>query len=567
VANALKVTVPEWGELPFFCHHWFALPQNVAWFTLSPQISPLEQETIMYGTLQKVSIAGLGALALVFLQACSGESAVPAAPVTTAAPSAEQGPPAAELAQALFAAMGGQALLEDARILVQTGSGIRNHLGQIQVAGGPDPKATLDPLEEIIDLQNGHAAFRNTVLIEGGFAQSRTEVSTSYMGQRLGWGTTGGRANIVTSMNGLFSWSTHNSPEFLVRRNPIAVALSAGSATGRATEASLEGESHWYLRTTLGNEQIGLYIDKDSGLLRGFTALDTESMRGDQQATYIYGDYRPVGSLQLPHRVEIRHGDGLFASIQYSNISLDDPAALAIFEIPEDVIDQAELVLTRQGQSWVPLEWVEVAPGVAHIVAFSHNSMVVEFPRFVVVVEGPYTEGQSLTLSRMITERTGKPIRYVVPTHPHHDHTGGLRGLASVGAAVLTARGHEAEIRGIVESARTNPPDALARNIAAGAEVGHVEIFNGTTDIVDGDQQLWLYEVKTIPHVNPMVLAYVPSSKVLFQSDLFFGGGGPDAQALYEAINLLGLDVEQIVGGHGGVLPFATLEMAASGSN
>jgi glyoxylase-like metal-dependent hydrolase (beta-lactamase superfamily II) len=67
--------------------------------------------------------------------------------------------------------------------------------------------------------------------------------------------------------------------------------------------------------------------------------------------------------------------------------------------------------------------------------------------------------------------------------------------------------------------------------------------------------------------VNPMVLAYVPSSKVLFQSDLFFGGGGPDAQALYEAINLLGLDVEQIVGGHGGVLPFATLEMAASGSN
>jgi len=525
------------------------------------------RSTLQAGSLRRTGITGLGALALALLQSCYGESAAPATPEALAVRLSIQGPPAAELAQTLFAAMGGQTYLEDARLLVQEGSGIRNHLGQIQVAGAPDPQATLDPLEEIIDLQNGRAAFRNTVLIEGGFAQSRTEVSTTYMGQRMGWGTTGGRPNIVTSVNGLFSWSTHNSPEFLVRRNPIAVALSAGSALDRSTEASLEGESHWYLRTTLGNEQIGLFIDKDSGLLRGFTALDTESMRGDQQATYIYGDYRQVGALQLPHRVEIRHGEGLFANIQYNNITLDDAGALAIFDIPEDVIDQAERVLARQGQSWVPLEWVDVAPGVAHIVAFSHHSMVVEFPSFVVVVEGPYTEGQSLTLARMITEKTSKPIRYVVPTHPHHDHTGGLRGLASVGAAVLTARGHEAEIRGIVESAHSNPPDALARNIASGAEVGHVEIFNGTTDIVDGDQQLWLYEVKTIPHVNPMVLAYVPTSKVLFQSDLFFGGGGPDAQALYEAINLLGLEVELIVGGHGGVLPFATLEMAASGSN
>ena len=227
--------------------------------------------------------------------------------------------------------------------------------------------------------------------------------------------------------------------------------------------------------------------------------------------------------------------------------------------------NQADQVVATNG-SWVPLTWTPVTESVIHVVAFSHHSMVVEFPSFVVVVEGPYTEGQSLTLARMIEETIGKPIRYVVPTHPHYDHTGGLRGLASTGASVLTAAGHEDEIRGIVESPHTNPPDALAARAALGAEVGQVEIFSGSTQISDGNQTLHLFEVTTIPHVNPKVLAFVEGDGVLFQSDLFFGGPGPDAAALFAAVQEQGLDVQQIVGGHGGVLPYSSL-IEAVGNN
>ena len=192
---------------------------------------------------------------------------------------------------------------------------------------------------------------------------------------------------------------------------------------------------------------------------------------------------------------------------------------------------------------------------VTHIVAFSHHSVVVEFPNFVVVVEGPYTEAQSLTLARMIEGAIGKPICYVVPAHPHYDHTGDLRGLASEGACVLTAAGHEDEIRGIVESPHTNPPSALAMRAAKGAEIGQVEVFARETEISDGDQVLRLYEVTTIPHVNPKVLAYVEGDGIVFQSDWFFGGPRPDAIALYEAVTALGLEVSQVVGDHGGVIP------------
>ena len=78
------------------------------------------------------------------------------------------------------------------------------------------------------------------------------------------------------------------------------------------------------------------------------------------------------------------------------------------------------------------------------------------------------------------------------------------------------------------------------------------------------------------PHVDPMVLAYVPGSGrlpliggrpgILFQSDLWFPGTGgtstPPAMHLFDSIKKLDLRVETMVGGHGGVGPFKELQNA-----
>ena len=472
-----------------------------------------------------------------------------------------------DVADRMLAAMGGLQNLRFTDAIVMTGNGTRNRLGQIPVTGGVDPDATLANVVETIDLVNGLAAFDNDVIIGDGFSQHRTEALTSFQGRKLGWGTTVGRPNEVTSVNGLFSWATQNTPEMLLRRNPVTVALAADNVgEGQmARTATFDGNPVWAITTTLGDEEITLMVDQATGLLDGFTALDTETMLGDVDAEYHYGDYRQVGGLMLPFSVVIDKGGAPYASLEYSDIRLNDEADLSIFTIPDGLQDEVDQVLATDG-SWVPLQWNPVSDTVTHVVAFSHHSMVVEFPSFVVVVEGPYTEAQSLTLARMIDERIGKPIRYVVPTHPHYDHTGGLRGLASVGASVLVAAGHEDEIRGIVESPHTNPPDALARQAAAGAEIGQVETFEDSTEISEGDQILRLFAVDTIDHVKPKTLALVVPDGILFQSDLFFGAPGPDATNLYNAVEVLGLDVQQVVGGHGGVFPYSALVTAATGN-
>jgi hypothetical protein len=77
--------------------------------------------------------------------------------------------------------------------------------------------------------------------------------------------------------------------------------------------------------------------------------------------------------------------------------------------------------------------------------------------------------------------------------------------------------------------------------------------------ITDGDQSMELYEVHGIPHVDPAMLAFVPSVGAVFQSDLFSGGPGPDATALLEAIRARNLDVKHVVAGHGPTMPFSAL--------
>jgi len=507
---------------------------------------------------------------LLALAACSpSEPEAPATPEADAieTPAPPETPTVAELAIRLVDAMGGRAALEGVDTITLRGDGTRTRMGQIAATGAEDGLGELKAVTETIDLKNGRAAFDYDV-VNGDFMQHRTEVLTSFEGKPVGWNTGPNRPAVATSPNGIFSWGTQNSPEWLLRRNAVTVALAA-AATAQPVPAEprpFDGRASLYGTARLpSGEELGLFFDAATGLLNGFTALDTETMLGDVEAQYAFGDYGTESGIALPHSVTITKQERAYSSIDYTSIAVNDPAAARVFALPEAAAAQAREVVAAPGP-WAPLAWNRVAPNVYHAVGYSHHSMVVEFPTFVAVVEAPYSEAQSATLARLVAREIGKPIRYVVPTHPHYDHTGGVRTLAASGATVVVARGHEAELRELLGAPHTSPPDELARRRAAGEAVGGLEVFDGMRVIEENSQRLELYEVATIPHVRPMTLAYVPSAHVLFQSDLFFGAPGADATALHAAIRERNLSVETIVGGHGGVLPFSALATAAAGA-
>ena len=85
----------------------------------------------------------------------------------------------------------------------------------------------LKNVTETLDRVNNRAALDYEMQI-GAFGQHRREILTKTAdGRAVGLEDVAGRPLAVMSPSGLFSWGTQNHPEFLLKRNVIAVALAA----------------------------------------------------------------------------------------------------------------------------------------------------------------------------------------------------------------------------------------------------------------------------------------------------------------------------------------------------
>jgi glyoxylase-like metal-dependent hydrolase (beta-lactamase superfamily II) len=483
-------------------------------------------------------------------------------------------PTTRELAEEAMTAMGGAESLRQIQTIVMKGEGTRMRIGQTPSAGDEEMPATLKNVTETLDLANGRASLDYEIQA-GSFMQHRHEILTrrgeGAESKQVGIEIVGTRPVVATSPGGLFSWGTQNSPEFLLRRNVVSILLAAAlSASDSQAAVDIEFNGQMYkfgtARTSAG-EDIGLYFDPQSKLLAAFEVNDTETMLGDVPAEYILDEYRAADGIMLPHHIRIRKGGVDYSEIKYASVVVNDPSANQVFNVPQSASGEADRAIAAA--DYTPLRLNRVANGVYHAQAYSHHSMVVEFPNWVAVVEAPYTETQSKVLTRLIEQQfPGKPIQFVAVTHHHYDHTGGVRGMAATGATILVEKGHESALRQILDAPHSNPQDELdkRRNAQPPQKTGSMEVYEGTKVMTSGPQSLELYAIQGSAHAEPMVLAYVPSARVLFQSDLFFPGTGaatPYTEHLLASIRELNLRVDTMVGGHGGVGPFAELVRVA----
>jgi glyoxylase-like metal-dependent hydrolase (beta-lactamase superfamily II) len=479
-------------------------------------------------------------------------------------------PTAKSLSDEALTAMGGADKVKAIRtITMKDGTGTREQLLEPRHVGEAEPPARLSKVTEIVDLGDGRASL-HYVIDNAGFMQDRHEVMTRRGGKPVGLDYVGMRPVVATSVDGLFSWGTQNNPEITLRRSlvPILLAASETTSDAAASDENFAGRmaKHVHVAAKSG-EDVGLYFDPQSKLLIGFETTDSEALTGDVSAEYMLDNYKSVDGVLLPHKITITKGGKPYSTVEYAGGAINDPAAAKDFEIPEAAAKQADEAIVAGVFSPVALD--RIADGVYFARAYSHNSLVVEFPQWLAVVEAPYTDAQTATLVRMLAAQfPGKPIKYAAVTHPHSDHIGGTRGIVAAGATLLVEKAHEAPLRTMIESHHTHPLDDLERRRSANQPVGAIEVYDGKKAISDGKQSLELYAFTGSPHVEPMVLAYVPGAKVAFQSDLWFPGTGapanPAAKQLLDSMHALKLNVATNAGGHGGVAPAAELEKAVA---
>ncbi len=80
----------------------------------------------------------------------------------------------------------------------------------------------------------------------------------------------------------------------------------------------------------------------------------------------------------------------------------------------------------------------KLADGV-YLITGGYASLAVDFKDYSVVIEGPQSEARGIAVIER-TKKTipNKPIKYVINTHNHIDHSSGLRPFAAEGIVVVT---------------------------------------------------------------------------------------------------------------------------------
>jgi glyoxylase-like metal-dependent hydrolase (beta-lactamase superfamily II) len=278
---------------------------------------------------------------------------------------------------------------------------------------------------------------------------------------------------------------------------------------------------------------------------------------GDTLYETRYSDYKDFAGVKFPTVLHSHYGDVRLNpghNVQEIRVSNVQPNLTVAALAAPDNVRQATVAPAR-------VESQKLADGVWFLGGGSHNSLAVEFREFMAIVDGPLSEERSLAVIAEVQKLVpNKPIRYVVNTHHHFDHSGGLRTYVAEGATIITHQGNRAFYENVVfhPGARTLQPDRLS--LAPRAPV--LETVNQKYVLSDGVRTMDIHLVQGLAHAQGMLVAYLPKEKILVNADLYSPpaqGAQPPAAptpaslVLNNNIRRLNLDVAQHVPIHGRV--------------
>ena len=219
------------------------------------------------------------------------------------------------------------------------------------------------------------------------------------------------------------------------------------------------------------------------------------------------------------------------------------------------------------------VETETLADGVYLMAGGTHNSIAVEFASFIAVFDAPLSEARSLAVIEEIVRRIpNKPIRFVVNSHQHFDHTGGLRAYNHIGATVITHwKNFDFLNRDVINyTPRTLRPDMVSlwppTELAEGY---YFETVRENYVLTDGNRTMQIHYVNPLQHAEGMLMAYLPKEKLLLEADLVdtfeplparLSG---DQRSFFNAVQKLKLDVARLVPTHGRPIPWAAFDTAA----
>jgi hypothetical protein len=329
-----------------------------------------------------------------------------------------------------------------------------------------------------------------------------------------------------------------------------------------------------------------ILFDPVSHLPAAIRTRDDDNIAGDSNYDLVLDGWSAAGSAKMATELSYRINNIEVAKLHYATLAANPSLAANAFAVPAAI----KAAVKAPAKANVPYQWVlrrlfltrltdsdaviypdggglklvELAPNVQHVQGGTANNLIVAMKDFLVVFDAPYGELQSRwTIDAAKAKYPGKPIRYLVLTHHHMDHTGGMRTYVAEGATIIVPSEAKDYFEKVVRAPHTVVPDDLQKKPRVPVIYG---VFENMT-IKDDSAEIRLYNLSAAsnaeaprninPHVEGMLIGHVIDAKLIYVTDLISPRGpiprSPETIAVGKSLKEFDIKETDLLfaGGHG----------------
>ena len=446
-------------------------------------------------------------------------------------------------------AMGGTRQVLAVKTIMLRGSGENYNLGQNVTPESELPLYNVTSYVRVIDFRNGR--WRQDQTREPKFATSNTNPQR----QRIGYDRIAYDITSDTSMRGLGLRPTLDRRAEIIY-HPIGFIQAALKRGAIVDEEAVRGANR-RVRLEVDGERYTMTVDGRTNLPLSIERITANPTLGDVLLTNEFPSWYEAGEVWVPLQI-IQRLDGQWRlnDIRFDGIKVNGD--IVDITIPESVRN-AELVRTP-----VSVTVDTVARGVWLIAGGSHHSVAIEMKDHLLLVEAPQSDERTLAVIQKARSLSpNKPLRAVINTHHHFDHSSGIRAAMSEGLTIITHQGNKGFFENLAHRRFTILPDAFVKS----PKPVVIETVSDRRSFGDETRRVDVYAIRGGLHSASMLIVHLPAEKLLIEADLFTPPATnittptpqPFALDLLDNVGRLGLLVDRIIPIHGRIVPFSDL--------
>jgi glyoxylase-like metal-dependent hydrolase (beta-lactamase superfamily II) len=466
-----------------------------------------------------------------------------------------------------MALFGGIASAQDAKTVLQSatkamgdvksiqfsGTGHLDQLGQAFTPGGAWPETNVTSYTKTIDYGSRSSKEELT----------RVEPTPPVKG---GGRPFAGEDKQINLVSGQYAWDQPGS-------SPVPQVAAAGErqlqiwltphgflkAAMENNAAAKKGAAGTVVSFTTGKFKVDGTIDAQNMVAKTETWLPNPVL-GDMLVETTFSNYEDYNGVKFPTTIVQKQGGHPVFDLKVTAVKANPSLSLSV----PDAVKSATMPPVKVTSQ-------KIAEGTWFIAGGSHNSVLLEYPSYLVMIEAPLNEARSLAVIDEAKKLVpNKSIKYLINTHNHFDHAGGVRTYVAEGATVIT---NEINVP-FYENAWSTPhlldPDMLAKLAKRPTFIPVKEKYA----LEEGGRSLDVYHVDGDTHNAGLMIVYLPKEKILVEADDFTPNtptvpapSGPRPRIfssnLYKNVQRLKLDPATVAPLHGIVAPFSDLKKEA----